>query len=124
MNLKIMEKKRTFPTFTTTSVSLSFLLMLPASYFVTGNVLKYDLGLLPNVSVYPLPPWVVLGGPMIAIGLSLYSYFQFKKHHSESDHPTQKKRNMERLNFFILMSCGKLLIVMIGYTAIENLISH
>ena len=41
---------------------LGLLSALPAFHFVTGSILKYELGLLPGVSIYPVPPVILLGG--------------------------------------------------------------
>ena len=58
---------------------VGLLAALPALYFVSGNILKYELKMLPNVNIVPLPPIVLVGGLLIAIMLNYYSLLHQRK---------------------------------------------
>ena len=50
---------------------LGFFVALPAIYFFIGSFLKYELNLFPNVEIIVPPPWVLIGGLLMAIILNL-----------------------------------------------------
>lgn len=93
----------------------------PAVYFVTLNVLKYELGLLPGIEIAPLHPALLLGGAAAAIGLNAWSVF--RPHVSLQEH---------RLNLSIgWLGCGWNVAVLaiaalctltlVAYVVVENL---
>ncbi len=52
--------------------ALGLLLAMPALYFVSANVLKYELNALPEMRVLPIHPAVLLGGLLLAAALNLW----------------------------------------------------
>jgi hypothetical protein len=52
--------------------ALGLLLTMPALYFVSANVLKYELNALPGLRVLPIHPAVLLGGLVLAGMMNLW----------------------------------------------------
>lgn len=52
--------------------ALGLFLAMPAIYFVSANVLKYELNVLPGLHVLRIHTGVLLGGPALAVILNLW----------------------------------------------------
>lgn len=52
--------------------ALGLLLAMPALYFVSANILKYELNALPGLRVLSIHPAVLLGGLVLAVVLNLW----------------------------------------------------
>jgi len=55
------------------AAALGFVAALPVVYFVTANVLKHELGLLPNIDIPTLHPALLMGGALAAVLVNLWS---------------------------------------------------
>ncbi len=89
---------------------------LPALYFVTGSILKYELHLLDTVEIYVFPPWVLIGGLTLALLLNGSTLIPWNR---QSDACTRSI-----FNRVIALASGLCLLVLLLYVIVENLSEH
>ncbi len=93
----------------------------PVLYFVSFNILKYKIGLFPNMEILTFHPAVLLGGGMIAILLNLWSIFDFRVLHQEDKIWLSFGFTNRPLNIIILGTATVLILVLVSYVALENI---
>lgn len=100
---------------------LGLLAALPALYFVTGSILKYELGLLPGVSIYPVPPVILLGGTFIAVALNVYPALRLRLTQDTGTFTLSLTVHLWSWNMVILTLSGLVTAILVGYVIVENL---
>ena len=100
---------------------LGLLSALPAFHFVTGSILKYELGLLPGVSIYPVPPVILLGGTFIAVALNVYPALRLRLTQDTGTFTLSLTVHLWSWNMVILTLSGLVTAILIGYVIVENL---
>ena len=98
---------------------VGLLVAIPALYFVSGNILKYELNMLPNVNILPLSPIVLIGGLLIAIMLNFYSVLHQRKSDAFSVYEIVKTRLW---NVIVFAIGAMFLTLLLGYVVVENLL--
>ena len=103
---------------------IGFILSLPALYFVTANILKYELGLLGTMEIYAFSPIVLLGGTMLAVGLNLFPILHFAIQKGEDTITITTTIKTRLWNMTVLLAGVLLFVILFGYAVVENLMSH
>ena len=101
-------------------VGVGLLSLTPALYFVGGSILKYELHLLPNVTIHPIHPIILLGGLILAIALNLYPALQLSVRLTDGTLTFSMSLNTRSWSLPILLVSSVLLIVLVGYVVTEN----
>lgn len=100
------------------------LVALPALYFVTANLVKYELGLYPALPVYPFSPFIVLGGLLLAVALNLYPIVQAHVSFEDQVLAVSLRVRMQTWNGAVV-AVGALYLGILGaYLVVENLVPH
>ena len=94
----------------------------PALYFVTGSILKFELGLLRNVTIHPFHPIILLGGLFVAIALNIYPAFRVGMQKTDGTLTFSITLNLRSWNLIILTLSTVLLTILGGYVVTENLL--
>jgi len=97
---------------------------LPAIYFVTGSILKYEFGLLQSVEIHTFPPAVLLGGGLLAIALNIYSIFHLKVFRSHNAFTLSFTVNLKPFNLVVFTAGVLVILLLVGYVIVENLSPH
>ncbi len=97
---------------------------LPATYFVTGSILKYELGYLAGTSIYPLSPAILLGGLLIAVVLNLFAVLRLHTEAKEGVIRFTASLGIRPGNLLVLALGAAILFILLGYVVVENLVSH
>ncbi len=96
---------------------------IPAILFVTLNVLKYEVGLLPNMDIAAIHPAILLGGGMAAVLLNAWSILEFRVSRQDQQIWLSFGFTNRPWNIAVLGLSGVFLFVLIAYVVFEN-ISH
>ena len=94
----------------------------PALYFVTGSILKYELGVLHHVTIHQFHPIILLGGLFIAIALNIYPAFSVGRQRTDGTPTFSINLNLRSWNLIILILSTVLLTILVGYVVTENLL--
>ena len=94
----------------------------PALYFVTGSILKYELGLLHNVTIHPFHPIILLGGLFVAMALNIYPALSVGMQRTDGTLTLSLTLNRRSWNLIILIMSTVLLTILLGYVVTENLL--
>jgi hypothetical protein len=97
---------------------------LPAIYFVTGSILKYESGLLQGVQIHTFPPVVLLGGGLLAIALNIYPIFHLKVLRSYNAFTLSFTVNLKPFNLLVFTAGVLVILLLVGYVIVENLSPH
>jgi len=93
---------------------------LPAIYFVTGSILKYELGLLQSVQIHTFPPAVLLGGGLLALVLNLYTVIGLKLLRTNNACTVNLTVKFKPLNLLVLAVSGLIILTLVSYVIVEN----
>jgi len=100
---------------------LGLLAALPPFYFITGSILKYELGLLPGVSIYPVPPVILLGGMFLAVVPNVYPALRLRLTQDAGTFALSLAIHVWSWNMVILTLSGLVTAILVGYVIVENL---
>jgi hypothetical protein len=100
---------------------LGLIAAIPLLLFVSLNILKYELGLMPGIEIIPIHPAVIVGGGMAAILLNAWSIMQFRV--TREDHKLWVMLGFVNRpwNLVVLLLAGAFLLAVLGYVVVENL---
>ena len=99
-------------------VMVGLLAILPGLYFVSANILKYELNILPNINIIPLSPIVLIGGLLLAIILNFYSILHQRRSGTHTAYEIVKTRLW---NVIVFVMGALFLTLLLGYAVVENL---
>ena len=97
---------------------------LPVIYFVTGSIMKYELGLLQSIQIHTFPPALLLGGGLLALVLNFYPLVRLSFLRSHNSFTLSVTLNFKPLNFMVFSAAGLIMLVLVGYVIAENLTPH
>ena len=100
---------------------IGFLTAIPAILFVTLNVLKYELGLLPAIEIAAIHPAILLGGGMAAVLLNAWSILEFRISRQGRQIWLSFGFTNRPWNIMVLGLSGTFLFALIGYVILENI---
>lgn len=115
-----MKDRHHFPRHRSSAV-LGFLFLAPALWFVTANVLKYELGFLPGWNILPLHPTLLLGGIAAAMVLNAASVTTFQWQRRGQSIRCQFEITLRVWNALVLALAGLSLLALLAYAVAENL---
>ena len=101
---------------------IGLLCSLPAFYFVTGMVLKHELGLVPTAQIYVFSPIVLVGGLALALGLSRPLVLRLKLEKGDRAVTLSATLLRRPWNLLVVGGSGLFLAVLVGYVIVENLL--
>ena len=100
---------------------LGLLFSTPALYFVTANVLKYELNAAPGLDVVPIHPAVLLGGLVLAATLNLWPVMRISTRRTADALTFSLTLRARAWNLAVLGVAAAALSALLLYAAIENL---
>ena len=100
---------------------VGFLVALPAMYFFTGSVLKYELNILANVDILVPPPWVMIGGLLLALILNLYPFIRQLSRRADGAFISYHEIKTVPWNASMCLLASLFLFLLLGYVLVENL---
>ena len=102
------------------SAAIGLILALPAVLFVSLNVLKYELGLLPGIEVAPLHPALLLGSALGALLLNVWAVLEVRLEQREDRVWLMLGFANRPWNWAVLALAGLFLSLLLAYAVVEN----
>ncbi len=96
---------------------------LPLVFFVTSNVLKYDLGFFSGWEIPNIHPAILLGGALLALILNAWSTFDFSMSRRGRTIRVTVEFVARRWNFAVLALAALFILAVLLYLIVENVAS-
>lgn len=93
----------------------------PAILFVSLNIMKYQLGWLPDIDIIAIHPAILIGGSIFAVLLNTWSVLALRKVQADKMSWLMFAFVNRGLNLAVLLIAAGFLLVMFAYIIIENL---
>ena len=97
------------------------LMAAPALYFVTANVLKYELGAAPGLEVAPIHPAILIGGLALAMTVNLWPILRVGIRRTEGELTVAVSVRTRPWNLVIVALAAATLGALLAYAVVENL---
>jgi len=104
------------------TAALGIAATLPLVFFVTSNVLKYELGFLPEWQVPLIHPAILIGGVLVAIIVNAWSIFDIVVSSSGRKLNIAIEITADAWNLTALILACVFFAVMIMYLFVENVL--
>ena len=118
MTREVFMKKTVINQIDNILVMVGLLAILPGLYFVSANILKYELNVSPNINIIPLSPIVLIGGLLLAIILNFYSILHQRRCGTHTLYEIVRTRLW---NVIVFVMGALFLTLLLGYAVVENL---
>ena len=96
---------------------------LPLVFFVTSNILKYELGIWPGFQISSIHPVILIGGVLVALIMNSWSILAVKVSKSGIRVSINAARTARRWNLFAFILACFFLVIMVLYLFVENVLS-